>query len=285
MVHNLNNLIVSKTVRDYCEKINKEFTLEEEANLIINNPTLNFTEKLEYLKSIFTACTEKDTELRQELEIAIKYMVDLKNKLLEKDNTIFSFSFYFENRGWSKEDLYFSDFNKCLAYIKSELEKDEFLEESPTKFEIRKNVLDRPDFIYSIFDTNLNLLYIENFMSGFLEDLKEKLNNSFAEKYVEIPHPFKKGDFVKSISSRIFKIGIVTDTKNESKADKYDISIPINYIDYDFFVDADALIQDIEAVSEKDLYIIQKDLKEILPSLVENNRNVEYYKQLINAAI
>lgn len=285
MVHNLNNLIVSKTVRDYCEKINKEFTLEEEANLIINNPTLNFTEKLEYLKSIFTACTEKDTELRQELEIAIKYMVDLKNKLLEKDNTIFSFRFYFENSGWSKEDLYFSDFNKCLAYIKSKLEKDEFLEESPTKFEIRKNVLDRPDFIYSIFDTNLNLLYIENFMSGFLEDLKEKLNNSFAEKYVEIPHPFKKGDFVKSISSRIFKIGIVTDTKNESKADKYDISIPINYIDYDFFVDADALIQDIEAVSEKDLYIIQKDLKEILPSLVENNRNVEYYKQLINAAI
>lgn len=215
MVIGLSSLIPSKDVKAYIKEKGVEFSLQEEATLVYLS-RLDYDVKINFLKKIAENCAD-DNKLKKEIDARITYMNSLKNKFLaQEEKVIYTVAMHYNSDSdynWETESLVFSKLEDAKNYLKQEIQDDAFLEEAPTKLKIIKKYVDTnpEEYIYAIFDTDFNLKDINTVcVKSFGEEDDSK---DFTYSFVEIPHPFRRGDLVKDINTN--KVYIVTYPKDD----------------------------------------------------------------------
>lgn len=219
-------IIPSKDVRDYCEKIGHHFTLSEQATLVFNNPLLNFDEIDSLLEKILISCGESDEDkkLKKELEEQLEFDKKIKKIFYNEEKAVIDPSgfdaaqppLFFYSISWDYGDewdddhyCFFSTFDGCKKHIEKEFANDEKHGWEKRPFRITKKYLDpikSSKYISVTFSPDFELedIYSLGFGDEVFTECVPRENNRFEDNYVEVPHPFRKGDIVKSLAKGRF---------------------------------------------------------------------------------
>ncbi len=215
----LEKLIASKDIIAQFKKEKRVFTPFEQAVLIYQNPKLTHEEMLNLLKQIQDAVKDEEEykELYQQLEERIKFQVELEKRFYSgEENQYFNFSYKdAENMEIVNDDSFFSDLHKLLDYIDDYFKRYGIKAVQSAvngKFTVHKHYLNSNDIeITAVFDGQNKIKKIYSYSLDTLIDYTKPDN--FANAFVEIPFPFRNGDFVHVIGNP--QIGIFTSCKDE----------------------------------------------------------------------
>lgn len=264
MIIPIEKLIPSKDVRKYIEEQKKDFTPEEEATLIYLSNSLDFENKLDFLKRISLYCESLDSKLSKEINRVVQQMNGEEIKLLrEENNSFYTVTYYYPTYNtWDKYEEVFSTFEKAKEFVTSQFLEDEWLEESPTKIKIRKWYIDKKDGEWIQGEYNINFKLVDIQYSN-IKDFEEFENKKdFTWNYVEIPHPFRRGDIVKNlVDGKIYIVTYPKDDvdyeldiernkkfKEENKIDIFDMGLYLEGLKKDQFTESHALPSNLEFV-------------------------------------
>lgn len=206
----LEKLIPSNAVRKQCEKEGRIFDLREQATLVWNNPDLMDDERLDLLREIQKQAREDSRweELCKQIEERIKSQVKLGKKFFSiEEKQFFRISYRDkDSKTLEEERMLFSDAESAKKYAYSELSDCALNEE----YIITKGYLDSKDEICAVFNQQDELkdLYSYNF-----DPIDDCDNSRFENAYVLLPHPFRLGDFVRTMGCE--KIGIFRGCRTE----------------------------------------------------------------------
>lgn len=208
----LEKLIPSRAVREQCILENRVFDLQEQATLVWNNPALKEEERLKLLKKILKQAKE-DSQwevLCKQIERRTKIPKLLEKKFYsDEEKQYFKISYRdVRTQTLENEGMLFSDAEKAKSYAYLEL-ADFSLDET---YIITKGYLDSTDEICAEFNRRDELLNIYSYNPDS-DDYCD--NTHFENAYVLLSHPFRNGDFVKTIDSE--EIGIFRGCKNEEE--------------------------------------------------------------------
>ena len=189
------DLIPSKDVREYVDKVGKRFTDIERASMYYNNPLLSIYQKMERLICIMT------TTVNEKLKRQIRERLDFEKRSEEsfynndkKDHVYVLETYCEEDEEYEEKGIFFSG-NLAVEYGKT----------YESMFRIyKKKILSSADdneddcgfVLFNKYGELMDLCVV--FDEGY--DLDSEINEDrFERYYVDIPHPFKAGDFVKII--------------------------------------------------------------------------------------
>lgn len=257
-------LIPSKDVRKYMEEQKKDFTPEEEATLVYLSNSLDFETKLDFLERISLYCKQPNPSLSKEIDKVVQQMNAEKIKLLKEEKEAFyTFSYYYPfSDTWDKYEEVFSTFEKVMKFAVDQTQEDDWFKEAPTKIKIRKCYIDKEDaeWIQGEYTIDFKLMDI---LYSNIKEFEITDGKDFTWKYVEIPHPFRRGDIVKNIIDD--KIYIVTYPKDdedykfdiernrkfkkENRIDAFDIGLYVEGLDEDQFTEHHVIPSNLEFVN------------------------------------
>lgn len=218
--------IPSKSVRDFCKETGRVFSPKEIATLISLNPLLTFEELNLFLRSIKSIAdsdeytNDENKILSTQIEEKLKYHKTLEEGFLRNnDNSVYSYRIRAQD--WNKEVIgHFSTFEKAqqaaIDFISKNFSESEH-SEKPT-YSIIKYFIDSDiEIAFNFNNKNERTSYYTSNISGTEYELKIDYNTNFAFQYVEVPFPFRRGDFVHTIDSPKEEIGIFTGPANQEE--------------------------------------------------------------------
>ena len=208
-------LIPSRAVREQCILENRVFDLREQATLVWNNPKLSNRGRLELLEEIKEEAGKDSVwqALKIQIEERIKIQKELEKKFFSiEEKQYFKISYQDKStRKIEEERMLFSDAEKVNDYAFKELLEFTLGNE----FTITKGYLDSTDEICAVYD---GCNEISDIYSFSFDPVDYCDNSRFENTYVLLPHPFRKGDFVKTKGSD--EIGIFRGCKDEQDYQK-----------------------------------------------------------------
>lgn len=296
MIIGLNSIVPSKDVKAYIKENNIEFTLEEEATLVYLS-RLDYDVKIAFLKKIAENCSNEDSKLKEEINARVAKMLAIKNKFFsQEENVIYTVALHYNYyNSWDKESLVFSKIDDAKKYLKEEVQDDNFLEESPNILRITKTYIDTnpEEYMYATYDVDFNLKDIDTVS---IKDFEEDATD-FTCSFVEVLHPFRRGDLVKDINTD--KVYIVTYPKNdneyfkdveknkkfkeENKIDAFDIGLYVEELDENRFIEAHILPTQAEFVDLDTIESFDETKKNYLNSisrLLKGEESLEMFSEM-----
>lgn len=220
----LEKLIPSKDVRKQCEKEGRIFDLREQATLVCNNTTLSNSERINLLSQISEKIKAEGCKCPKLLEQIEQYKNHQKY-LLKRFYSTEELQ-YFEIQIWDRDsesfedcDVAFSSINKAFDYVQSE-KMDDFesdLEEilSSCPLQITKRYMnDEWHKITCLFKNTKEPFEMESYSIDALPWDSDFFENA----YILMPHPFRLGDFVKTIGTN--QVGILRGSRTEEEYQK-----------------------------------------------------------------
>lgn len=208
----LEKLIPSKDIRTQCENENHIFSLREQAALVYSNHFLPHAERLDLLKKLLeTINTEypQEEELALQIQQRIDTQIKMKKTFYSNDrNSVYRIIYQdIDRKKVVHDDYLFSDINKALDYATKEI-KDYALNREVT---IEKRFLNQESHIQIVYDRNNTLMDVNSYNM----DPYRWHDNRFEESFIDLPYPFRNGDFVHYAG--INDIGIFSGCKNEEE--------------------------------------------------------------------
>lgn len=206
----LEKLIPSNAVRKQCEKEGRIFDLREQAALVWNNPELSNRGRLELLEEIKEEAG-KDLvwqTLKIQIEERIKIQKELEKKFFStEEKQYFKISYRDkQSKTFETERILFSDAEKASDYAFKELAEFALGNE----FKITKLYLDSTDEVCAVYSGWNEISDIYSFSFDPIDTCdKYRFENAF----VLLPHPFRLGDFVRTMGCE--KIGIFRGCRTE----------------------------------------------------------------------
>lgn len=196
MINNA-DLIPSKDVRQYMEKQGRILTDFEKATLVYNHSGMNYEEKMLKLKEIMV--TTNDIELKRQIQERIDYAERCIRTFYERDES----EFYEISVGVPDEDarhVYYMSVDDALEKAKR-IHEAFSIHKIKSDYDGKEQREDDYREVQSILYYNAEALLcgyysteVESIVSQF-ENNRERFENAF----IEIPHPFRNGDFVRVI--------------------------------------------------------------------------------------
>jgi len=214
--------IPSKAVREYCMGKVK-FTTRQKVTLLYNNPCIHHETILElYRASIDEAVKEGDLrtaeQIKQRLEAEEKY-----KQIFYKPEMPCCYTYRIQEKEWRNDEYgYYSSVEKAKVAAESTIQK---YIDTPVNYQITLQFLDSEKSICGSFDRNGELLtLVPKYLLGDFDKYIEE-NGRFEDEYVQIPYPFRRGDFIQDIAYTNSRIGIFAIHKDEKEYQEYQQSI------------------------------------------------------------
>lgn len=209
------DLINSKTIGNYCRKIQHKFNTEEIAVLIFRNRTMSINEKIKAYKNLIE--NYPDMEVIERINCkhydSVKEMIQREidrlktlNEILQKQDDKYIYTYIEFNKTTKKYDFnnvlnnirktfneveknikeYIEEYNDTLSYkiIKKSLKQENY------KIIAEYVVINKKGILINIYDTKEMYLDIDNI-------------------FINIPTPFKKGDILVSWHNTPFREGVL----------------------------------------------------------------------------
>lgn len=214
--------IPSKAVRDYCRgKIT--LTTRQKGTLVFNNPYLE-EDICHQLYGILIEDAHKEGDELTERQLRKRLETEKKQHKMFFEpgtdefyrNEKYCYSYRICESEWVRDVLgHFSNFEKAKEAALKDIEN---FFKKPVRFDVIKYYLDSEKEIVYRFNEKGNAL---SGYSTYFEELDcfAGEDNPFEDEYVQIPYPFRKGDFVRTIGDE--EIGIFAMHENEGDYEKY----------------------------------------------------------------
>lgn len=197
-------LIPSKDVREYCKSIGHEFSDFEKATIIYNS-NMTEEEKSKLLKKLADVTNDENTktQIYERLEFDTKKLATFKNNcgdyiyavLTEEDEEV---------------NGYLSVYDLAVKYGKNQKKKFKI-----RKYKIMGKELMISDHLVGEVDFNEDGKLISLWSDGITEGADIDCENvqRFESRYIDIPHPFERGDIVRILTYG--GVGIVETSRKE----------------------------------------------------------------------
>ena len=307
--------VPSKEVRDYCEKIGRNFVPYELAVLICQNTLLSYSQKHALLAELVPELrVEPDSKSKiisgvyknhySNVEVAdeIEAYIAMENKLEEyllNDSPGNVYELELEEsasyRMWPYSCGVFSSINKVYEKMESEINDFKDSKEKILSFRLRKyKIDDRDNYVYGKFIPEKNNTYkfqLHYLDSSFMVDeYYNKHHDGFENLLVLIPHPFRNGDIIRRIDDGL--MGVVCNLQNDEVffeslqvrerrgGDISDVGIPADYLEderfcYDHLAFFPTLCEKVDIAACKDSNPAMP-LLEACATVMKGNGSVEY---------
>ena len=216
--------IPSSEVRNYCQKLNRNFSPTELSTLIYQNYTLPESDKIDFLRSIQTELENDPNpeensitangklfspkEIANQIKKYIDTLMEMERFLYsETDGIVYElecerkvdFVQNHEDTIWHDRCGMFSSIDKVLSKMKSIIEKDKNSGYAPMSFIVRKYFIDNSDdYVSGTFFIKHAEPVLLRLCSSFI-DKGLYSNEFFTDFFVSVPHPFRNGDIVRTI--------------------------------------------------------------------------------------
>ena len=234
----LEKLIASKDIIAQCKKENRIFTPFEQVALIYQNPLFTFDE-MRFLFRQIDEAVKNDVEygeLHQQLNEWINYHEQLLEKFYSDEKNQYFYLSYNEGYHSTKgDDVFFSD-DRCFSNLKSLFMyvdenftfndipnyTNEIQIDNTTDFIVHKCYLDNDIEIRVKFNKEKKIKKVE---SSDFEHYHLNSSNNFTGASIEVPYPFRNGDFVQTIGESDIYIFANCKDEKEYERQKYNRNV------------------------------------------------------------